>query len=60
MFSCLNLVASNWFMLLYSPLALFVFRLLVIPLQDKEHIQAFGETYRDYQNRSGAPFPKLF
>jgi len=56
----LSLIASNWFLLLYSFLGLIAFRWLVIPTEEKELLQAFGDEYREYQNRTGALFPKLF
>jgi protein-S-isoprenylcysteine O-methyltransferase Ste14 len=56
----LGLIASNWFLLLYVTIGLIGFRWLVIPEEEKQLVQAFGDDYRDYQLRTGALFPKLF
>ncbi len=55
-----GVIASNWFLLLYSSIGLIAFRWLVIPVEEQHLIQKFGDTYRDYQNQTGALFPKLF
>ena len=56
----LSLVASNWFLLLYSLAALVVFRVIVIPVEEERLVQTFGGAYKDYQRRSGALLPNLF
>lgn len=56
----LSLIASNWFLLIYVTIGLIGFRWLVIPAEEKQLVQAFGDKYRNYQQRTGALFPKLF
>ncbi|TFH34829.1 MAG: isoprenylcysteine carboxylmethyltransferase family protein [Anaerolineales bacterium] len=56
----LSLVASSWFLLLYSLAALVVFRVIVIPVEEEQLTKTFGEAYRGYQSHSGALFPRLF
>jgi protein-S-isoprenylcysteine O-methyltransferase Ste14 len=56
----LSLIASNWFLLIYVTIGLVGFRWLVIPAEEKQLVKAFGDNYRNYQQRTGALFPKLF
>jgi protein-S-isoprenylcysteine O-methyltransferase Ste14 len=55
----LSLVAANWILVVYSLLALILFRLLVIPAEEQQLVNTFGSAYRDYQARTGAILPKF-
>jgi protein-S-isoprenylcysteine O-methyltransferase Ste14 len=56
----ISVIASNWFLLLYSFLGLIAFRWLIIPVEENQLVHAFGEEYREYQSRTGALFPKPY
>jgi protein-S-isoprenylcysteine O-methyltransferase Ste14 len=53
------ILASSWFLGAYWLLALIVFRVLVIPSEEKNLIEAFGEAYLAYQKRTGVLLPKF-
>ena len=55
----LSLIADNWFMLLLWVIGLFVFRYLVIPIEEEKLIAAFGEEYKRYRERTGAMMPRV-
>jgi protein-S-isoprenylcysteine O-methyltransferase len=55
----LALVAGSWFLAGLSLVGLLVFRLVVIPAEERNLTTKFGSAYTDYQARSGALFPKL-
>jgi protein-S-isoprenylcysteine O-methyltransferase Ste14 len=56
----ISVIASNWFLLLYSFLGLIAFRWLIIPVEENQLVHAFGEEYREYQSRTGALVPKPY
>ena len=56
----LSLMASNWFLFGYAVLALIVFRLVVIPAEEEQLLEAFGEAYQQYQQHTSALVPKIF
>jgi protein-S-isoprenylcysteine O-methyltransferase Ste14 len=55
----LSLVAANWILLIYSTLALILFRFLVIPAEEQQLLDTFGGAYRDYQAQTGVILPKF-
>jgi protein-S-isoprenylcysteine O-methyltransferase Ste14 len=55
----LSLIAESWFIFGYSVIGLIVFRFVVIPAEEAHLIASFGEAYHNYQNRTGALFPKF-
>ena len=56
----LSLMASNWFLFGYAVLALIVFRMVVIPAEEEQLLEAFGEAYQQYQQHTSALVPKIF
>jgi protein-S-isoprenylcysteine O-methyltransferase Ste14 len=55
----LSLLASNWFMMLFCLIGTLVFRLAVIPAEERKLMEAFGEGYEDYRKRTGALVPRV-
>jgi len=53
----ISLVFGDWIILGYSLAGALVFRLLVIPVEEKQLLDAFGEEYECYQARTGALLP---
>lgn len=58
-FISLGLLAANWLMLLMAILAIIALSLLVIPREEAELVNKFGEQYREYMRRSGRLIPRL-
>jgi len=55
----LSLVAANGFMLVMALLGIVVIALFVIPKEEAQLLQKFGEAYREYQRRTGMLLPRL-
>ena len=53
----ISLVFGDWIMMGYTLLGILAFRLLVIPAEEKQLLDAFGEDYVRYQERTGALLP---
>ena len=53
----ISLIFGDWVILGYSIVGLLAFRLLVIPAEEKQLLDAFGEEYVYYQARTGALLP---
>jgi protein-S-isoprenylcysteine O-methyltransferase Ste14 len=53
----ISLVFGDWIIFGYSIIGIIAFRLLVIPAEEKQLLDAFGEDYECYQSRTGALFP---
>jgi protein-S-isoprenylcysteine O-methyltransferase Ste14 len=53
----ISLVFGDWIILGYSIVSLLAFRLLIIPTEEKQLLEAFGEDYEYYQARTGALLP---
>ena len=53
----ISLVFGDWVILGYSLAGILAFRLLVIPAEEKQLLDAFGEEYECYQARTGALLP---
>jgi protein-S-isoprenylcysteine O-methyltransferase Ste14 len=53
----ISLVFGDWIILGYGILGLLAFRLLVIPAEEKQLLDAFGDEYACYQARTGALLP---
>jgi protein-S-isoprenylcysteine O-methyltransferase Ste14 len=50
----LSIVASNWFMFLLWSIGLVVFRSVVIPREERNLVEAFGQEYKPYRKVTGA------
>jgi protein-S-isoprenylcysteine O-methyltransferase Ste14 len=55
----LSVIAANWFMVLLWLIGVLVFRFVVIPIEEGKLIEAFGEAYEHYRQRTGALLPRL-
>lgn len=53
----ISLVFGDWIIAGYSIAGILAFRLLVIPAEEKQLLDAFGEDYECYQSRTGALLP---
>ena len=53
----LSLVFEDWVIFAYSIVGLLAFRLLIIPAEEKQLLETFGEDYECYQSRTGAFLP---
>jgi protein-S-isoprenylcysteine O-methyltransferase Ste14 len=53
----IGLVFGDWIILGYVLAGTLAFRLLVIPAEEKQLLDAFGEDYECYQSRTGALLP---
>lgn len=54
----LALITANWFIGLI-PLTFALFFILRVPLEEKMMVEAFGNEYRAYMNRTGRVIPRL-
>lgn len=59
LFVAYGLMASNWWLLLFTAIGLVTIVVLVIPKEEAELIAKFGDEYRDYQKRVGKLVPRL-
>lgn len=55
----IGLMAANWFILLFALLAIVSLRLAVIPLEERELVNRFGDEYRRYMARTGRFLPRV-
>jgi len=53
----ISLVFGDWIIFGYTLAGTLAFRLLVIPAEEKQLLDAFGEDYECYQSRTGALLP---
>ena len=58
-FTCLAVVASNWFMLAMALVALSGMALWIVPREEAELVEKFSDEYRSYQQRTGRFIPRL-
>jgi len=58
-FMSLGIVAANWFIMVMALLAITAIRVAVIPKEEAQLIQKFGDEYRDYRKRTGSLIPRL-
>lgn len=52
-----SLILENWLILVFTLLGVLAFRLLVIPEEEAQLLESFGEEYESYQARTGALLP---
>lgn len=52
-----SLVFGDWIILGYALAGILAFRLLIIPVEEAQLLEAFGEDYECYQSRTGALLP---
>lgn len=55
----IGLMAANWFVLIFALLAIVSLRLAVIPLEERELVNKFGDEYRRYMTRTGRFLPRV-
>jgi len=59
LFASIGLMSANWFILLFTLLAGFGIRLVIVPVEEQALLAKFGDRYRAYMNRSGALVPRF-
>jgi protein-S-isoprenylcysteine O-methyltransferase Ste14 len=59
LFLAIALMAANWFILLWSVVALVAVRLVVIPREEAQLVARFGDDYRRYRSGTGSLLPSL-
>lgn len=59
LFFSYGLMASNWWMMMFTAIGLVMIVVLVIPKEEAELIAKFGDEYRDYQDRVEKLLPRL-
>lgn len=53
----LSLIFEDWLVFAFAVVGLVAFSLLVIPAEEEQLLEAFGEDYECYQGRTGAMLP---
>ena len=59
LFLSIGLMAANWFILLWTVIALAAMRLVIIPREEGQLVLMFGDEYRRYRDRTGSLLPLL-
>jgi len=57
LFASIGLMAANWFVLLWTVIALIAVRIVVIPREEAHLMETFGDAYRRYRSKTGAMLP---
>lgn len=60
LFLSVGLMAANAFLLLWTMVALFGIRLVVVPREEAALVQTFGREYEHYRSRTGSLLPRLW
>jgi protein-S-isoprenylcysteine O-methyltransferase Ste14 len=53
----LSLILEDWLIFIFTVFGVLAFRLLVIPAEEEQLLESFGEEYESYQARTGALLP---
>jgi protein-S-isoprenylcysteine O-methyltransferase Ste14 len=59
LFASIGLMAANWFILLWTVVALIALRFVVIPREEAQLVATFGDAYRRYRRGTGSLLPWL-
>ncbi|MCH8245212.1 MAG: isoprenylcysteine carboxylmethyltransferase family protein [Bacteroidetes bacterium] len=54
-----SLLTANWFIAAMSVISMALILAVVVPKEEKQLIQKFGDDYRNYQKRSGKMWPRF-
>ncbi len=55
----LALLSASWLLLGFWLITLLIFRLIVIPAEERNMVEKFGHPYESYRDRTGALLPKI-
>lgn len=58
-FLSLGILAANWFIMLMAVLVIIGMALVVIPREEAQLLEKFGDSYREYRKRTGKLTPRL-
>ena len=59
LFVSYSMIASNWWMMLFTSLGLVMILRVVIPREEEALVSQFGEAYEEYRERVGRLLPKI-
>ncbi len=59
LFVAIAVMAANWFILSFPVLGLWLLRLVVIPVEERELLAKFGAEYRTYMKGTGRMLPRF-
>jgi protein-S-isoprenylcysteine O-methyltransferase Ste14 len=59
LFASIGLMAANWFILLFTLIALLGIRFVIVPVEEQALVAKFGDRYRVYMSHSGALVPRF-
>jgi protein-S-isoprenylcysteine O-methyltransferase Ste14 len=59
LFASIGLMGANWFILLWALVALIGVRLVVIPREEAQLVDRFGDDYRRYRSGTGSLLPSV-
>ena len=56
----LSFILNSWFLIIVSTISITILILIMIYYEERDLIKRFGDEYKEYQERTGAIFPKIF
>ena len=59
LFVALAFAINSWFLVIVMAAHMIIYMPIMIYFEEKDLIRRFGDSYRDYQKRTGAIFPKI-
>ena len=59
LFVGIGLMTASWFLLAWALLACLLVLIVVVPREERELLQKFGEDYRRYRLGTGRLFPRV-